>query len=112
VAMSSSSARPRPVYLHTGSQWVGRIQCERYSGARRRRLRYAEPSGVLGRDGVSADLSAVALAEAEALAKEEALAKFGTHAPYKDKLEIRGGLESPWPADQEACQAPDKSHCK
>ena len=24
MAMSSSSARPRPVYLHTGSQWVGR----------------------------------------------------------------------------------------
>ena len=46
---------------------VMRILCEdgSFGGACRRRLRYGAPSGVLGREGVSA----------EALAKEEALAK-------------------------------------
>ena len=41
----------------------------------------ARPLGILGRDGLSADLSAVALAEAEALAEEEALAKSGPRRP-------------------------------
>ena len=46
-------------------------RASRNSGACRRRLRYGAPSGVLGRDGVSA----------EALAKEEALAKSGPTRP-------------------------------
>ena len=49
----------------------GQDRAPRYSGASRRRLRYGAPSGVLGRDGVSA----------EALAKEEALAKSGPTRP-------------------------------
>ena len=50
------------------------------SGACRHRLRYGAPSGVLGRDGVSADLSAVALAEAEALARKPTFRRL-TQAP-------------------------------
>ena len=54
-------------------------RASRNSGACRRRLRYGAPSGVLGRDGVSA----------EALAKEEALAKSGPTRPATHRTEKR-----------------------